>query len=65
MHEENEEKIPRGSADPRQLLKEILSVAAVALQDFRQAIANEVEVEDAARKAVELIRRPGAILTKL
>jgi tetratricopeptide (TPR) repeat protein len=37
----------------------------VALQDFRQAVANEVDVEEAARKAVELIRKPGAILTKL
>jgi tetratricopeptide (TPR) repeat protein len=37
----------------------------VALQDFLHAVANEVDVEDAARKAVELIRRPGAILTKL
>ena len=37
----------------------------VALQDFRHAVANEVGVEDAARKAVELIRRPGAILGKL
>lgn len=37
----------------------------VALQDFRQAVANEVDVEEAARKAVELIRKPGAILAKL
>jgi tetratricopeptide (TPR) repeat protein len=37
----------------------------VALQDFRHAVVNEVGVEDAVRKAVELIRRPGAILDKL
>lgn len=37
----------------------------VALQDFRHAVANEVDVEEAARTAVELIRKPGAILTRL
>lgn len=37
----------------------------VALQDFRHAVTNEVDVEEAARKAVELIRKPGAILDKL
>jgi hypothetical protein len=37
----------------------------MALQDFRRAVADEMDVEDASRKAAELIRRPGAILHKL
>ena len=34
----------------------------IALQDFRRAVANEADMDDASRKAAELIRRPGAIL---
>lgn len=37
----------------------------MALQDFRRAVANDMDVEDASRKAADLIRRPGAILGKL
>lgn len=37
----------------------------MALQDFRRAVANEEDVDDASRTAAELIRRPGAILHKL
>jgi tetratricopeptide (TPR) repeat protein len=37
----------------------------MALQDFRRAVANDMDVEDASRKAAELIRRPGAILHML
>ncbi|HEX5715107.1 MAG TPA: hypothetical protein VF179_03040 [Thermoanaerobaculia bacterium] len=36
----------------------------MALQDFRRAVANEEDVDDASRTAAELIRRPGAILHK-
>ena len=37
----------------------------MALQDFRRAVEEAADVEDASRKAAELIRRPGAILGKL
>jgi len=37
----------------------------MALQDFRRAVEEAADVEDASRTAVDLIRRPGAILGKL
>jgi len=37
----------------------------VALQDFRKAVANDLNVESASRTALDLIRRPGAILNKI
>jgi len=37
----------------------------MALQDFRRAVEEAEGVEDASRKAAEMIRRPGAILGKL
>lgn len=37
----------------------------VALQDFRKAAANDRDMDAAARTALDLIRRPGAILNKL
>lgn len=37
----------------------------MALQDFRRAMEQAEDVEDASRRAAELIRRPGAILGKL